>query len=689
MELNYSKKQMQPMIAKFAINPETNTTFHKIIEMFDGMPNYQLWAVKSVFSRNLSMEGLELIHGWLTENKSLIKSLSKNGNVVCYTSAEDIECLMVEIANLNQINLAKTVISMFNTDQRKIMTTACEVNKCSSTSLTPTFIKWYELFLKFYRCSQSRKGHIIHRASAVRDASSIFKNISTALEERYCWERGELLTYVSNNTPDCKVVFDKDNVVVLDVPSYKSSNKLCNGTTSWCITNSDAQWKNYVTDNRNKQYFLFDFSKPEKDELSHIAFTLTKNNGFRAAHSCSDRDMLGDKVQYKGKRWSIQDALKAVGVGLAVFMQRDGSEKRKFEWTATSIIDFVKKHKKQYAIALNENNKIIVNVLNDDALINLCGYGLIRLNSMPINNESKCYVLFDLARDENDEKSIICLYFRKDRYKVDSLQLMYDSFGSDITSTNYLTQVGIEIDSFINRENIDPSIMLHKYIDENNEESALKLLKKHPNIDVNMEFNGKTAIFNAVGHRMCKLVGAIIASDKFDANIVDGFGESLIENLLYFFYLNIGTENLGKEQHENVRLMIETIIDSGKFDLNHVDCNYDTAINIACMNQNMLWIVEKLAAMPEINLNQVNDALPGYTCLGNALRKGNLEAVKILGKRDDLLVRDVDHKLAKRMGINLYDYIKPKSEHVVSEKKVSTKSETYKYEELFKKVFAK
>ena len=38
----YNKKQMQPLIDKFQINPDTNKLFQSIVELFDGKPNYQI-----------------------------------------------------------------------------------------------------------------------------------------------------------------------------------------------------------------------------------------------------------------------------------------------------------------------------------------------------------------------------------------------------------------------------------------------------------------------------------------------------------------------------------------------------------------------------------------------------------------------------------------------------------------------
>ena len=81
--MTYNKKQMQPLIDKFQINPETNKLFAKIIEMYDNQPNYQIWAVKGVFSQTFDFETLAKIHDWSIINQTMIKSLEKK-NIVSY-----------------------------------------------------------------------------------------------------------------------------------------------------------------------------------------------------------------------------------------------------------------------------------------------------------------------------------------------------------------------------------------------------------------------------------------------------------------------------------------------------------------------------------------------------------------------------------------------------------------------------
>jgi hypothetical protein len=84
----------------------------------------------------------------------------------------------------------------------------------------------------------------------------------------------------------------------------------------------------------------------------------------------------------------------------------------------------------------------------------------------------------------------------------------------------------------------------------------------------------------------------------------------------------------------------------------------DTAINIACDKPELLWVVEALVQNPNVNLNVVNDI--NCTSLGSALRKKNIAAIKLLGKRVDLVVREEDYELAQNNGINLDELIDPR-----------------------------
>jgi len=690
--LNYSKKQIQPLIDKYAINAETNTTFARVIELFDGQPNYQLWAVKVVFSKAITVDDLEAIKAWADENSNLIKRLTKNGNIISYSSASDFKLLRSEMIGLSDISFVKNIISRFNTDQRKLLTDVIRPDEFNGVSChkNAVFHKWFQLFDKFEKLSGSTKAKVIGRMSAVRNVNEIESLLNQALREKYDWNKEDLLSFVANNTPKAEVIFNEGNVVILNVKSYGDSNTLCYGRTSWCITSSESQWKNYVSGKGNKQFFFFDFSKPEKDELAHIGFTISDANGFYAAHTTSDASLMNTGINYHGKHVNIQQALSQAGVGLGTFLKLRKTSN--YKWNEDDVIKFVKNHEKEMAIAYNKDGIVIINVFNNNGLSALCSHTFIKCGQMPIDNQAKCYVLFDFNMKENDDKSIIAIYYKKDTYKIDTLNQMWDAYGTNLKDSKYLSSIGIATDTYLNREAVNPNILLHKLIDEGDDDGACALIDKEKDIDVNYVFNDNRPVFRAIETKLHKTVGKIIANAKFDCNVDDGFGESLVQNLLYAFYLD-ATNKLNPKNANNVKEMINTIIDSGKFDMNFIDDNDDTAINIACSNSNMLWLVKKLASDKDVNINQINDA--GHTAFGEAIRHDNLEALDILGKRPDIKLSDKDNELAKKKGIDITKYLKPTDD--IFKKKTAKSTEATvvadvedadKYNEIFKKVFS-
>jgi hypothetical protein len=154
---------------------------------------------------------------------------------------------------------------------------------------------------------------------------------------------------------------------------------------------------------------------------------------------------------------------------------------------------------------------------------------------------------------------------------------------------------------------------------------------------------------------MYTLFEKIVGHPKFDSSIEDGFGETLLESLIYLY--SSDEISASKEEESSLKKMINAILKSDTYDFNVKDLNSDTAINIACEFPKMLWVVKALASKKNVDINVVND----FECaaLGNCIRSKNLEALKIIGKRPDVKVREEDKKLAKSCGINLSDYIKP------------------------------
>ena len=226
------------------------------------------------------------------------------------------------------------------------------------------------------------------------------------------------------------------------------------------------------------------------------------------------------------------------------------------------------------------------------------------------------------------------------------------------TDFKYGTDVEINIsdvdeDVFFKRlehEEESLEIKLWKHIWRYNEGSALALIARNKDINLSYEFCGKVPLYTVISKRMLRLTEIIVNNPKVDINIKDGFGETLLESLIYMY----GAENVSEKDKGYFGKVIKMLINNDRYDLNKTDLNEDTAINIACEYPQMLWIVEALTAKVNVDLNHVNDV--NCAALGNAIRNKNIEAIKILAKRKDLIVRDADRKMAKKYGVNLSEF---------------------------------
>lgn len=654
--MTYNKKQMQPLIDKYAINPETNKLFGSIIEMFDNQPNYQIWAVKMIFSKTMNSEELEAIHEWVGKNQTMVKLLEKQ-NIVSYSSKAAIAQLFKEMKGLDNLALIKDTINHFNTEQRKMLNESILTKEFTALEgySNPTLKQWGGIFEKFNRLPSDRKKKFFSNCSRLKNTGDLQNAIKTCLEETYEWKKEDFLAFLANNTNDCEVILDNGSYVIVHVGSFKSSKLLCgNGRTSWCITQQDSYWHQYVQDHSNRdQYFLFDFSRKESDAFAHIGFTMENGKGFYCAQTCNNSDMRNGYTQ-GNERLSINQVLEKAGCKMSLFLRLNPLTN--YKWEFESIVDFVKKHPNDFAIAYEKDGRMIINVLNTNAMRTLFGHTLIYSGNFLVDNNNKVYVYIDSNVKVNDDKSLIAMHYQKDQYDTLSLKRMCDPYNTEVTKDGYLSTVGITTDCYLNREAIDPQVLLHKLIDENDELGAIKLIEKEgKDFNVNYEFNQRIPIISAVNQKMYNLFDMIVKHPKFDSTIEDGFGETLLESLIYLY----GSDEItaSKEEEASLKRMIISILKSDTYDFNAKDLNNDTAINIACEYPKMLWIVEALASKKNVDINIIND----FECaaLGDCIRNKNLEALKIIGQRPDVKVREEDKKLAKAYNINLSDYIKP------------------------------
>ena len=663
---------MQPLIDKYQINPETNKLFIGICEMFDGQPNYQIWAVKMVFSKTATFDEISEIHDWVTNNQGMVKLLEKQ-NIVSYSNKTALTQLKKEMNGLNKIALIKNIISHFNTDQRKILTEAILPKEYTALEASNSAVirKWSDMFGKFSKLPMTRKNNVYTICSSIRNAGELETQIMNALSKKYDWNKEDMLAFMENNTKGCEVVFNQGPYVILRITNFDASKTLCGGgRTQWCITKQESYFKDYTNNGNRDQYFFFDFSRKETDCFAHVGFTIDSGGrGVYCAQTCDNQSMIGDFRQ-GNEVLNFKKLMENVGVKMSLFMRLKGAFK--FEWNIASVIDMLGKTPENFAIAFDNDNRLVVNVLSNTALQTLVGHTFINCSALPVNDSTKAYVILDFNLPLNDDKSIIAMGYYKDQYGTLSLNKMYDIFGNDITKSGYFTTIGISQDSFLNREAIDPKILLHKYIDENDEISAIKLIEKEgKNFDVNYEFNNRIPVFSAVHNHMYNLFDKIVNHPKWDSSIEDGFGEPMLSSLIYLY----GSEDVAtsKEDEANLKRMMTSLIHSNSIDFNSKDFNNDTVIIIACEFSKMLWVVKSIIGNRKIDINVIND----FDCsaLSTCIRNKNLEALKLLGKRPDLKVREFDIKLAKQFNINLDEYIKPTESIFNDDKAVASEEE--------------
>lgn len=660
--MNYSKRQMKPLIDKFAINPETNKLFIKICEMFDGQTNYQLWAVKMIFSMALPFTELEKIHDWISKNSNFICKLEKQ-NIVSYSNKTLVNRLLKEMNGIDRMNFIKGIVSHFNTEQKKILNDAIFDHEITpyEAATDKTIKKWYDMFKAFNKKPISIKNKFYSTCSALKNIDTLELAISDCLKESYVWEAGkeDLLAFVEHNASDCEVVFDQGNCVILEVPSFSSSKKLCGGgRTGWCISRESNFFSQYVTsyDNR-KQYFLFDFNRKEADAFAHIGFTIEKGSGIVEAQTSHNHPMKNEKYTQGDESLNIYDVFKKFGINMNIFMQ---IRRLSFGWDIQEVLNMVKREPQNYAVAYEKDNRLVLKVLNSSSLNKITESTYVNKNSFyPINDENSIYVLIDFNKELVDEMSMVVFGVTNDTYGCPSLyawQTIYGNVPNKNSLSDELKKNGMSFDDFIGQEKLDPSILLHKYIDEGNENAAIKLIEKERgNIDINYQFNYKIPVLSAVSHRMYRLFDTIVNCEEFNGKIENGFGETLLGSLLYVY----GNENIALTDSDNeaMETMIKSIISSKNYDFNSKDGNNDTPINYVCEVPKEFWVLKALASMKEVDVNTVNDF--GFSPIATCLQNNNMKALEVIGQRPDLKVRDKDKRMAKELGINLKDYIKP------------------------------
>lgn len=168
-------------------------------------------------------------------------------------------------------------------------------------------------------------------------------------------------------------VFNENGILILEINSF-AANQMLNGHTSHCIKDSKYQWDSYVESHDNKQYYIYNFHVPLRDDFSTIGITIEPGKRVRAAHNRPDRSVSSTEFQNILKRWekeyNIDKDL------WSFFLPMDGEEIRKRQkakeanreivkpgLTQAKIIEYVT----EYGADINKDNgKCLFNAVAED-----------------------------------------------------------------------------------------------------------------------------------------------------------------------------------------------------------------------------------------------------------------------------------------------------------------------------------
>lgn len=201
-------------------------------------------------------------------------------------------------------------------------------------------------------------------------------------------------------------------------------------------------------------------------------------------------------------------------------------------------------------------------------------------------------------------------------------------------------------------KNVNACVKLHKLIDSGDEQGAINLINSEKGIDVSYEYNQRIPVFSAINSNMYDLFEVIVNHPTFDSAVEDGFGESLLQSLLYMYTAEETQSNA--EEERILRRLIDSVLKNDSYAFNATDINEDTALIISCEFKCLNWVTRELLLKKDIDINVINGVK--RSALTTAIKENNLGAIRMLSKMRNLAVRDIDRKEAKKANIDLSEY---------------------------------
>lgn len=369
--------------------------------LFGNTPTIYQWALSMYAEHSIHYSFFFRINSFLENYGQVCKNLQRN-NVTAYNTSSKITELISEISELTRGKRANDAINTFNTKQKKLL---------KSVPLEESELK---LLSRFQFLSQEKRRNFVRKMSTIEEKDEIIRQMTLVTKTSFKWNRDSLIDFVKNSDGlVCDIVYDKDNVVIVETDNYESIKYLAK-TTNWCISKNKQYWNNYMNDRRNKQFVLYDFNQDEDSELSIIGFTVSVGDGITAAHSFTNNNLMRKERTTTNRLSSFITASTDKGIfGILAMYQISLDDivetpkmNRKYEWNASSFINYINR-------LIGDDNYDLIKYNEDCVAFMTCSSKVCELLISKQNEVGmlfcrgvKAFVIADFTYEESNPKRI-------------------------------------------------------------------------------------------------------------------------------------------------------------------------------------------------------------------------------------------------------------------------------------------
>lgn len=579
-----NNKHLVPIIKKYNINANEDDNFTKICSLFKESINYQVWALKLFYSHIVVLDELNKFKTWICLNKKHLNKLSKK-TFTAYTSKSSMVILYKELQGIEKILYVKSFIERFNTAQRKMLKSYFKIDTITpkDASKDAEIKQLCNIVKKLNSLSKNNIHNFINNCSSLKTIDDLLSTFKTVIGLGYEWTKDSLLEFIKTKTKHTTLVYNVDDVVILKVDSYNDCNLLVGreGRTKWCFNNSEKKWNGYTKDLNRRQYFYFDFSLPESNDYSHIGITVDETNLITNAHSTLNNDL----TTLDNKK-TVEDILTNKGVDISTFIQID--KPKSYEWDRNSLLNYIKEiGDKHIEIRYNFNNIIIIKTLSEQ------GDGVLYngLNKN-INHESnklnkQYYYLFNLNLPFNNSKALLKIVTKEDKYCGEAISEIRSLYNVPITK-DFIKTLNISEEDVLSNIMKCDELILHKFIDDNNEKEALSLIKSNKTLNINYEAFSRLPLFSAAFMCMKELFNNILTYNDVNVNALDPmFKEPLLNFLVRSYHEGI---SFNEGEKDVLKEMIISLFKVGGYNINNKDINGQSVFDCFKPSEDNKWL---------------------------------------------------------------------------------------------------